>query len=135
MIKLSTVARTVCAAVVFTAGAASAQAVAVNAPANDALFQALGAKPGLTKLVDDVDQKDLKAKLVTQFCEVSGGPCTLKDHDMKKKHEEMKIDKSNFNALVEVLQQSMDAQGIAFSTQNQLLAMLAPLHREIVNVH
>ena len=29
----------------------------------------------------------------------------------------------------------MDARGIAFSTQNQLLARLAPMHREIVNTH
>ena len=41
--------------------------------------------------------------------------------------------KSNFNALVEVLQQSMDAQGIPFSAQNKLLAQLAPMHRDIIN--
>ena len=45
----------------------------------------------------------------------------------------MDITKSNFNALVEVLQQSMDAQGIAFGTQNKLLAKLAPMHRDIIN--
>lgn len=27
---------------------------------------------------------------------------------------------------------AMDAQGIAFRTQNRLLALLAPMHREIV---
>jgi hemoglobin len=130
----------------------AATAFAQTAPADDALYQSLGGQPGLTRLVDDfmvrlvadprmnpffkdVDEKDLKAKLVTQFCEVSGGPCRLKEHDMKKKHEEMKISKSDFNGLVEVLQQSMDAQGIAFSTQNRLLAQLAPMHRDIVNVH
>jgi hemoglobin len=36
--------------------------------------------------------------------------------------------------LVEVLQQAMDAQGIAFGVQNRLLARLAPMHRDIVNV-
>ena len=40
-----------------------------------------------------------------------------------------------FNALVEVLQASMAAQGVPFATQNRLLARLAPMHREIVNVH
>jgi hemoglobin len=36
---------------------------------------------------------------------------------------------------VEVLQASMDAQHLPFATQNRLLARLAPMHREIVNVH
>ena len=82
----------------------------------------------------DVDQKHLKEELVTQFCEVSGGPCRRTGSDMKKAHAGFDIDKAAFNALVEVLQQSMDAQGIAFTTQNRLLARLAPMHREIVNV-
>ena len=43
------------------------------------------------------------------------------------------INKNNFNALVEVLQQAMDAQGIAFTAQNKLLAKLAPMHRDIIN--
>jgi len=128
-------------------GAAQAQ----TAPArDDTLYQQLGAQPGLTRLMDDfmdrlladprmnpffkdVDHKHVKAELVTQICEASGGPCKRKGPDMKKAHEGMDITKSNFNALVEVLQQSMDAQGIAFGTQNRLLAKLAPMHREIIN--
>jgi hemoglobin len=35
---------------------------------------------------------------------------------------------------VEVLQGAMDAQGIAFSAQNQLLAKLAPMHRDVITV-
>ena len=117
---------------------------------DDSLYQQLGAQPGLTKLMDDfmtrlladsrmnpffkdVDHQHVKAQLVAQFCEVSGGPCKLKGPDMKKAHAGMDITKSNFNALVEVLQQSMDAQGIAFGTQNKLLAKLAPMHRDIIN--
>jgi hemoglobin len=120
------------------------------AAADDSLYQALGAQPGLVKLMDDfiprlladarmnpffkdVDPTHLKKQLIAQFCEVSGGPCTLKGPDMKKVHAGIDINKSNFNALVEVLQQSMDAQGIAFRAQNRLLAKLAPMHRDIIN--
>jgi len=127
-------------------GAAQAQATATD----DTLYQQLGAQPGLVKLMDDfmarlladsrmnpffkdVDHKHVKEELVTQFCEVSGGPCKRRGPDMKKAHAGMDITKSNFNALVEVLQQSMDAQGISFGTQNKLLARLAPMHRDIVN--
>ena len=117
---------------------------------NDALYQQLGGQPGLVRLMDDfmgrlladprmnpffgeVDQNNFKAQLVAQFCELSGGPCKLVGPDMKKAHAGFDITRSNFNALVEVLQQSMDAQGIAFNTQNRLLALLAPMHRQIVN--
>lgn len=118
--------------------------------ADDAFYRAFGGQPGLVVLMDDfmvrlladprmnpffkdVDQKVLKSQLVAQFCEVSGGPCQRKGKDMKTVHSGQDITKSNFNALVEVLQQSMDAQGIAFSAQNRLLARLAPMHREIIN--
>jgi hypothetical protein len=69
-----------------------------------------------------------------QFCQLAGGPCHLKGPDMKQAHDGFDIDRSAFKALVEVLQQAMDAQGIAFGVQNRLLARLAPMHREIVNV-
>ena len=121
-------------------------------PVNDALYQSLGGQSGLTRLMDDfmlrlladprmnpffkdVDQAHVKAQLAAQFCEVAGGPCKLNGPDMKKVHSGFDISKANFNALVEVLQQSMDAQGIAFSAQNRLLAQLAPMHRDIINVN
>jgi hemoglobin len=142
-------ARAAVIAAVLVSSAAHSQTVAQRVT-DDALYRQLGGNAGLVTLMDDfmvrlladprmypffkeVDQADLKQKLVLQFCEVSGGPCKAKDSNMKKTHSGYDITKSNFNALVEVLQQSMDAQGIAFGTQNRLLAQLAPMHREIVN--
>jgi hemoglobin len=117
---------------------------------DDTLYKQLGGQPGLVTLMDDfmgrlladprmapffkeTDQKHIKEELVIQFCEVSGGPCRRKGPDMKKAHAGIDVTKSNFNALVEVLQLSMDAQGIPFSAQNKLLAQLAPMHRDIIN--
>lgn len=117
--------------------------------ANDALYQALGAKPGLQALMGvfvaglkadsriGVQFKDTKSaylqeQLVDQFCVVSGGPCTYKGADMKTSHANMDITKAQFNILVEVLQVAMDARGIPFATQNQLLARLAPMHRDVI---
>jgi hemoglobin len=133
------------------AGLALATSVVFAQPAtDDALYQQLGGQPGLVKLMDDfmtrlladarmkpffkdADQKHIKEELVTQFCEVAGGPCKRNGPDMKKAHAGIDVTKANFNALVEVLQQSMDAQGIAFTAQNRLLAKLAPMHRDIIN--
>ena len=139
------IARRALVALAFAAGAACAQPAS-----DDALYQQLGGQSGLVKLMDDfmlrlladarmnaffkdTDQKHIKEELVAQFCEVSGGPCKRKGPDMKKAHAGIDVTKANFNALVEVLQQSMDAQGIAFGAQNRLLAKLAPMHRDIIN--
>lgn len=117
---------------------------------DDALYRALGAREGITALTTDfvgrlkTDPaighffKDTKAQYLAeqlrdQFCQVSGGPCKLDGPDMKVAHEDMKIGKADFNRLVEVLQVSMDAKGVPFGTQNQLLARLAPMHRDIIN--
>ncbi|MFM9917095.1 MAG: group I truncated hemoglobin [Rhizobacter sp.] len=120
-------------------------------PSDDTLYQALGGQDGLVRLVADfrdrlladprlapyfrdVDETQFRDRLVVQFCEVSGGPCRQAKHNMKRLHSGVDINKAAFNAVVEVLQQALDAQGVAFHTQNRLLAQLAPMHRDIVNV-
>ena len=117
---------------------------------NDSLYQQFGAKEGLTKLMadfverlyadprtrpffKDIEKTHLQAQLTDQLCEVSGGPCQLQGPSMKRVHDSLEIDKSSFNALVEVLQQSMDAQGIPFAAQNRMLAQLAPMNRDIIS--
>lgn len=136
---------------------ASAATVATPSPgfpaaADDALFRELGGRPGIDAIVGDfvprlvadprtgeffrkTNQAHLKDMLALQFCVVAGGGCTYTGLPMDKAHHDMDISKGDFNALVEVLQASMDAQHVPFATQNRLLARLAPMHREIVNVH
>ena len=143
----------IAAALAFS-GIAMAQAPAAPATPTptlptDALYKTFGEKPGLVKLMDDfmvrlladprtgphfkpANQQRVKEQLVEQFCQVTGGPCVYKGADMKSAHANLEIKKSDFNALVEVLQLSMDAQGIPFRAQNQLLAQLAPMHRDTI---
>ncbi len=149
--KKTLIATALTLAAVFT-GSVQAQSMAAIADSSPALYQAFGEKAGLVKLMDDfvprlqadprlaeafkkANVANLKSQLVEQFCQVSGGPCNYKGPDMKTTHNSMDITKTDFNALVEVLQQSMDAQGIAFRSQNQLLAKLAPMHRDIITVN
>jgi hemoglobin len=139
------------AASVLVAPLASAQSTQMPSAKNDALYQAFGQQAGLNRLMDDfvarlladarmephfrkADQPNLKKQLVDQLCSVSGGPCVYKGADMKTSHGNLDITKADFNALVEVLQLSMDAQGIAFGAQNQMLAKLAPMHRDVITV-
>ena len=130
---------------------AMAQSTPAAASPNDSLYKAFGENAGLVKLMDDfmdrlvadartkpffekANQAHIKEKLVEQFCQLSGGPCTYKGVDMKNAHANLDITKGNFNALVEDLQQAMDAQGIPFGAQNRMLALLAPMHRDVITV-
>jgi hemoglobin len=137
-------------ALVASIGLLGAGAPAAGADDSLSLFRALGEKPGLVRLMDDfgprlladarmkpffkdVNMAALQGKLVEQVCDLAGGPCRREGPDMRRAHDSMDITRADFNALVEVLQESMDAQRIPFSVQNQLLARLAPMHRQIVN--
>ncbi len=130
---------------------AQAQNTVAPAASSNALYDSFGGKAGLVKLMDDFmqrlladhrtgphfksgNQERIKEQLVDHFCAAMAGPCVYKGADMKAIHSNLDITKSDFHALVEVLQQAMDAQGIAFSAQNQLLALLAPLHRDVITV-
>lgn len=145
--KKTLIALTVAASSLLAAGTAFAQ----SASTNDQLYKAFGEKAGLVTLMDDLmvrlladprtgphfkpsNQQRVKEQLVDQLCFLAGGPCSYKGADMKSAHANLDIRKSDFNALVEVLQQSMDARGIPFRTQNQMLALLAPMHRDIITV-
>jgi len=116
---------------------------------DDHLYKAFGEKPGLVSLMDEfmlrlladprtgphfqpANQQHVKKQLVEQFCALSGGPCIYKGADMKTSHGNLEITKSDFHALVEVLQHSMDAASIPFRQQNKMLALLAPMHRDII---
>ncbi|MBE7941217.1 MULTISPECIES: group 1 truncated hemoglobin [Ramlibacter] len=133
-------------------GASLLAPLAASAQSADAsLYQHLGEKPGIERLMNDfvtrlaadartgpffakANLPHLKEQLTDQVCQVSGGPCEYGGADMKTAHADMDIRKGDFNALVEVLEQAMDAQGIAFADQRQLLARLAPMHRDVITV-
>ena len=108
-----------------------------------------GGKDGMTAIVDTFmdnmmadprtqpffEGKDLvriKRELTEQFCVILGGDCIYSGRDMRTTHAGLKIDRNNFNALVEDLQRAMDTHKVPFRSQNKLLAILAPMHREAV---
>lgn len=145
--KKTLLALTLAAAGLLMAGTSGAQSL----PVDGQLYQAFGEKAGLVTLMDDfmerlladprtgphfkpANQQHVKEQLVEQFCALGGGPCVYQGADMKTAHAELDIRKSDFHALVEVLQRSMDAQGIPFARQNQMLALLAPMHRDTITV-
>ena len=125
---------------------AYAQTVSGEPPA---LHEALGGKEGIARIMTrlvaaaradarighmfkDVKPKFLADQLSDQVCQLASGPCRYEGEAMRKAHAELKIKASDFNALVELLQIAMDEEGIPFGSQRRLLALLAPMHRDIV---
>lgn len=122
------------------------------APSNSELRPVLedfGGEDGLTRLMEDfmsimldnpqlrpffvnTNQERIKRQLVEQFCVILGGSCTYTGRSMRDSHAHLKIDRADFNALVEDLQTAMNRQKIPFRSQNKLLAELAPMHREVI---
>ena len=100
---------------------------------NEEFMALMLADPRLEPYFRNVDQPRVTRQLTEQFCAVLGGGCAYSGRDMVETHAAFKIERAHFNALVEVLQVAMNKRGIPFRAQNKLLAVLAPMHREIVN--
>lgn len=125
---------------------ATAQAQAPD----DSLYQTWGGKAGIHAVMEDfvgrlvsdprtgpffakANRPHLTEQLTEQLCEQAGGPCHYRGPSMEEAHASMDIGRADFNALVEVLQQTMRAHDIPFEAQNRMLARLAPMHRDIIN--
>ncbi len=131
---------------------AALSACANNSPADarsDVTYRGLGERAGIDRVVEtfmpllladarvgksleDADIPHLKLKLAEQFCYLSGGPCTYTGKSMTEIHDGLNITSAQFYALVEDLQIAMQRNDISTPIQNQLLAKLAPMHRDVV---
>jgi hemoglobin len=118
-------------------------------PKDDSLYQGLGQRPGIQRIVEGmliiavkderigerfkkIDIVRLRDKLVEQLCVESGGPCTYTGESMAESHKGQNLTRSDFNALVEDLIDAMDAEGVSVPNQNRLLARLAPMRGEVI---
>ncbi len=113
------------------------------------LYQDLGGKEGIAAIVEGMlintaeDERvaatfaasnlvRLRRLLEEQFCNVADGPCEYTGFSMRESHRGMVVTETEFNATVEALVDAMNDLDVAQTTQNRLLARLAPLQAEIV---
>ena len=118
--------------------------------ADQSLYVRLGEKPAIVSIVDDfvtrvvadmrikgrfaeADIPHLKAMLVDQICQTSGGPCVYEGRDMKLTHAGMSIGSEEFEALVGDLIATLDKFEIGKREQGELLSALRPLKTDIVD--
>jgi len=122
---------------------------ALSAQAQERLFDRMGGEAKLKAAVDalvDVMLEDerinfvfaqtdltiFKHRLYTQLCELAAGPCIYDGRDMRTAHARLPITTAQFNALAEDLYIAFDRVGIRYALQNEMIALLAPMHRQIV---
>lgn len=112
------------------------------------LYQQLGGEAGIAAITDgllheiehdqrivhhfaDTDIARFRRLLAEQLCELSGGPCVYSGGTMQQSHTGFNISLADYDALVEGLIKVMQQQNISISAQNQLLALLAPMYKDI----
>ena len=115
------------------------------------LYDRLGGKAAITAVVDQfvtnvaddkrinarfstTDIPRLKKNLVDQVCMASGGPCTYSGRDMTTTHAGMKITAADFNALVEDLVASLNKFKVSETEKKELLGILGPMKKDIVEI-
>jgi hemoglobin len=119
------------------------------AAADTTLYDELGGKEGVAAITaamidnalsddrikatfDNINIPRLKGLLYQQFCTLTGGPCQYRRRTMKETHAGLNLHESDFNALVEDLEAAMDAREVPWRIQVKLLAILAPMERDVV---
>ncbi|WP_421933070.1 group I truncated hemoglobin [Phenylobacterium sp.] len=90
------------------------------------------ADPKLEEIFHATDMERLRRTLKEQIAYLLGAPAHYTGRDMKTTHKDQGINTAEFNRLVEHLQLAMDQEGVAYRAQNQLLAKLAPMKRDVV---
>ena len=105
------------------AGVAQITSEYIDAVAND---------PAVNQSFEKVNLKRLKKMLAEFTCSLTGGGCVYSGDDMKIVHKNLKITEREFNALVEALRVSLDRHGVSQRDKNALLAIFAPMQRDIV---
>jgi hemoglobin len=80
------------------------------------------------------DAPRLVLHLEELVCNATGGPCEYTGLGMKESHKNMKVTDGEFKALVEDLVGALDKFNVPEKEKNDLLAILGPLHDQIVEV-
>ena len=109
----------------------------------------MGGKSAITAVVEDfvgrvaadnringkfanTDIPRLKALLVEQICQATGGPCTYTGRSMKATHAGMGVNNADFDALVGNLVTTLNQFKVPDREKNELLGALGPMKRDIV---
>jgi hemoglobin len=115
------------------------------------LYDRLGGKPAIAAVVGDFLEKVgadprvrhqppadrvavLSVYLTDLVCQATGGPCEYRGQPMKAAHAGMGITDAEFNAVVDDLVHTLEQYRVPEREKQDLLALLAPMRQDIVEV-
>jgi hemoglobin len=98
----------------------------------DALIDRVAADPVLKRSFADANLPRIKKMLAEQVCELSGGPCRYSGDSMKDTHAGHHISEAEFYGMVEQLKDVLKERHVNLGATNQLLRLLAPMKRDVV---
>lgn len=92
----------------------------------------VAADPRTRRTFGNVKMSFLKQSVSNYLCKVADGPCVYEGESMQKSHQALNITGSEFDVMVQVLREELDAAGVAPAAKNELLRRLAPSRRDMV---
>ena len=120
-------------------------------PRLQSLYERMGGHPTLEAIARDLIARVLadprvsrkfartllprfETRLVEQLCHVTGGPCRDLPRSMEAAHHRMNVTDGEFDAVVEDLTAALRKYRVPATEALELLARLAPLRKQIVEV-
>ncbi len=98
----------------------------------DTLIDRVVADPLTGPTFKDTDVRRIKRLLAEQICDLAGGPCHYSGDPMKEVHAGHHISEAQFYAMVATLKDVLKEQRVALGARNELLRLLAPMKRDVV---
>jgi hemoglobin len=98
----------------------------------DTLIDRVSADPVLGRSFKDSKLERIKKLLAEQICDLSGGPCHYSGDSMKEVHAGHHISEAEFYGMVADLREVMKERHVSQGAANELLRLLAPMKRDVV---
>jgi hemoglobin len=97
------------------------------------LIESVSTDPHLKRSFDkDVSIPRIKKLLAEQICHITGGGCVYTGDSMHDVHAGLGINQAEFYGMVETLREIMRKHNIGLVERNELLEILAPMKRDVV---
>lgn len=89
------------------------------------------AEPAIHRSFEGIKLPALKASIVQQLCQATGGPCKYEGEAMPKAHKGLAITPAEFDGMVAQLVDTLDEFKVGARENNELLQILGPMKSDM----